>query len=251
MGKLIKYEFKGRQKRVLGTFVALVLFNIYLLTRISSWSEGALLAFLALEFATVFILIVSEGVSSMSRELYSDTGYLLFTLPQKGYAILAAKLISVLGEFIIASAVAVGGAYVVLVNIFSQEIVWQLVVNFRNIIVFSALAMIALFVVIIILAGFSLVSGRIAIRRRKGGKLISFIIFVALIWGINWLDTLVMWLAPYTVSLNIMPINYQSGNFSMNLPAIELNIASTITQLLIYIGLFAASAYLIDRKLDV
>lgn len=251
MGNLIKYEFKGIQKHLLATCSAVVLFNIYLLTRLDKWSDGALMAFLVLEFVAVFVLMVAEGVRSMSRDLYGDTGYLLFSLPQKGHAILAAKIVPALVELAITSMVVVGGAYIVLVRILSQELLQQVIANYLNLMLFSAILMLIVFTIIMIIADFSLLAGRTTIGRRKGGKLISFVIFGVLAWGINWLSSLVIWLTPYTVSLSLRPVNYESGNFSLNLPAIEFNIAATLTVLLIQIALFAASAYLIDHKLDV
>jgi hypothetical protein len=105
VGKLIKYEFVLRGKRMLVFLAAASLLNLglYLYLRfaadtIESVSAAVTFFFLFMLFNVFFALLFLDILTSFSRELNHKEGYMLFMAPRDGWQIIGGKLLSGLLE---------------------------------------------------------------------------------------------------------------------------------------------------------
>ncbi len=109
MGKLIKYNLKCYYKEILILLSLVVLSNLTLFYKVNKCQEIIfVLSIVILSFACLVVLI--WNINMFSKDLYSDTSYLIFTLPVKGRSILGAKLLTSIIQLILVNIVA--GIYI-------------------------------------------------------------------------------------------------------------------------------------------
>ena len=113
MFNLVKYELKGYYKDFIIAIGIIALVSLGLLTRINVWQDQSIggISFM-LSFAAMVVVFI-WNIKIFSRDMYEDSGYLLCTLPQTGYSILASKLITALSQSIIVGIVAMLFNYIV------------------------------------------------------------------------------------------------------------------------------------------
>ncbi len=284
MRKYMKYEIKGSYKFILG-IIALVLiastiiqFNISKQIKFEVMgSENEITGFGA--FMLVISMLVIFGafltaffqiIGSFRKELYEDRGYLTFTLPLTGNKIVGAKLIVAIIWFTAL------GASIFLYNLILAMILygpqWSEFVNFikqairtvnsgvLSVGIVSGLSAI----MTLILIYFSMALSRVSVRNKKIGGL-WFIIFIIL----NSLSSYLMYSIskglPYFLSLDSFKIfhSYELnflpnfGNVTMGQVIVfgnnfdaYINIFGILSLIVISVGAFLTTGYLIEKKID-
>lgn len=253
MGKLIKYNFKCYYKEILILLSLIVLSNLGLFYKINKWPREVIfaLSIAILSFACLVVLI--WNISMFSKDLYSDTSYLIFTLPVKGRSIVGAKLVTSIIQVILVNIVAGIFIYIHFKNSRLAYFDITAYLTFKNI---SIAIIVGIFEYIILLLTIyvSIALSRVAIRKKKLGKLGSFGIFVA-ICIVS--EKLTIWLAkifPQTIELAIRPstvISNTTNSARVALDFVNINIASTIFDIVLTVILFIVVSYLLQEKVEI
>lgn len=263
MLKLIKYEIKTIQKEFFMMIGVAILLNLALLTRINAWGKDVILVLSLLVCFGVAVVAFIYSIFTFSRELKHDTGYLLYTIPKTGYSILGSKLISAL--IIIFLTVIVGLLMTLFVSFIAFGSYFSKGLNdyFKvsgtwgslNTIKLILVIVVDLIIVIIGYCGtllsiyFSAAISKVILNRRKFAGLLSFIIFII----VNLIGGKI-----YDILFNALPANinpYMKVLNNVNNPEptvllIPVNIAGGIFELIFTVGLFIATAYILEKKID-
>ncbi len=257
MLNLIKYELKGYYKELAILIGCVVFFNLLLFTRLGVWPREAIAA-ASIGIASIAAVVVFVwNIAMYSRDLYGNTGYLLFTLPQRGYSILAAKFITALLQMVIVElAAGIFSIYnLTAVNDFNRVLQIARESVSGSAVFLGFLSMIYQYIYIIVFIYFCITLSRVAIGKRKLGKLGAFISFIVVSMLIgNFSD----WLAntfPQSISMNIItPKGYmylnQLGNVTVTPQDLTLNIAYVIFDLITLAAFYVGTSWLLEHKLD-
>lgn len=264
MGNLIKYELKGNYKLFLGLFIITTLVNLVIYSRIDVWYSGAVYGLITLAIAVMFVMVLIFNIGSYSKELHEDIGYLTFTLPVSGNKIIGSKTIVALIWFVAASflsgitflLIAKGNVDWSIINIINEQ------VNLPLVTIFIIIGVIVSTLQLLMIIYFSITASRVAIRKKKFGKFLGFGVFIALSTAISYIQYLVVKFIPYTMNIHLTRgsqevfdssqiISYGHSVFIQGTAqGLEMNIAGCIYIVLIIIGLFIGTGYLIDNKID-
>ena len=251
MFNLIKYELKGYYKDFTILLGIVIFLNLLLFTRVNSWSIAALLAISIMISFAAMVAVFIWNINLFSRDLYQDSGYLLYTLPQKGYSILGSKILTALIQNVIVGFVALS---------FNFVMVMLTVDNWRQklseVLSFTTPGFITLFILSTLVGGiyflatiyFSIALGKVAFKMKKLGKFGSFIIFVVISLITGKVTDSFMNIFPQSFKLDIAPAQMQA-TMSV-IPTIPVNIASLVVSALLFTGLFLGTSYLIENKMD-
>lgn len=269
MLKLLKYELRSKLVILAGSGIILALFNILFFIdsfggnhgfRIFKYDTGANAVFsMMLGFAAMIVVLVGS-ITRMEKDLYTETGYLIFTLPERGYSILGAKLTASFIEIVAFS--------ILNIIFFILQIIPNIDMNQNDIRVLSdlikenfKLILFTLFMIIlslitfILMVYFSLVSVRSFFNKRKLGKAASFCVFIGLSILIGLIGSFLVKVFPQTVTLHFLNgSNIQILTRSIEINTIgeaDLNIASFIFNLALPVILFISTSYLIEKRVDV
>ncbi|MEA4825998.1 MAG: hypothetical protein VB130_05125 [Clostridium sp.] len=264
MGKLIKYELKGNYKLFGGLFGIVILLNILIFTRINKWSEPAIIALFSVVSVALFVTALVFVVNSFRNELYEDRGYLTFTLPVGGKKILASKLITGVIWFAIAGILTLISGKILLGKLFDINVMQQFnaYINTKAMILIAILFSIVNLIMLLLLIYFSITLTRVALKRKRMSKLLGFVAFILLNMGIYYIEYKLMQLFPQTIGFKLdflQNVQSKAGSLSIggqsmmsiNDSSLNINIASTIYNIIIYIGLFLSTGYLMDNKIDI
>lgn len=264
MGNLIKYELKGNYKLFLGLFIITALVNVVLYSRIDVWYAGAVYGLITLAITVMFVMVLIFNIGSYSKELHEDIGYLTFTLPVSGNKIIGAKAIVALIWFAAASFItgitfllmAKGNVDWSIINTINDQVKLPLVT------IFIIIGVIVSTLQLLMTIYFSITASRVAIRKKKFGKFLGFILFIVLSTVVSYVQYLVVKFIPYTTNIhlargsqeifhNSQIVSYGNHVFIQGTAqGLEMNIAGCIYTILIIIGLFIGTGYLIDNKID-
>ncbi|WP_291634287.1 hypothetical protein [Clostridium sp.] len=250
MFNLVKYELRATILTILGICTTVIIANLLLMTKKGSWDTTGIVGLSMFLAVGAIIVIFISSMKIMSKYLHEDSGYLLFTLPQSGISIITSRLITALIQISIVSLVSFSMFYLNLPDeILSYFKDLQLGVIVYNI--FSSTWATLYFLMLIY---FCMVIGKVALKGKKLGKIGSFIIFIIISLGISWLSLKLTTLFPQTINLGGSAIanNFGASNsgFSLSVTAPIINIASAIFDIIIFVGFFITTSYLIDNKLD-
>lgn len=259
MGRLLKYELKGSYKIIGIILVILIIVALGLNFKIGEWAETTIMGVTSFAVFGALLSTFIYLVELFRKELYEDTGYLTFTLPITGNSIVGAKLLSSLiwifvvgtvgGLLGLLNAKCAFGPYVKLGSIFTKQ---------SFIVAISGVVSV---ITTLLLIYFSITISRMTIRNKKVGGL-WFIIFILLNVAIAYLQIkLIKWI-PYYIDTNSWEIVKQGMNmvadinfsgtmlqFSIN-GDVYLNIASIIFNIVLTVGLFLGTGYLLEKKVD-
>jgi len=256
MWNLIKYELKSYFKE-LSILIGLVVFlNLLLLTRVGVWPREAITAFAFLIAFVSSIVIFIWNISLYNRDIYGSTGYLLFTLPQKGYSILASKMLSSLIQMVIVNLVSL---LFIIWNLFKINDIAQILNMAKeslssNAIVLAAFTTFYQYLYLLIFIYFCITISKVAIRNKKTGKFGAFVIFVVISIVVGKLGAWISEVFPYSLNINIITEQAfqqlsQYANVTI-LPSIPFNVAYCIFNIITFIGFFVATSYLLEHKMD-
>jgi ABC-2 type transport system permease protein len=251
MFKLIKYELRATFLTIIGVCISVIIANLFLMTKKNSWGLETVTGLSVTLLIGASIVIFISSLKIMSKYLHGDEGYLLFTLPKSGTSIILSRLITALIQISIVAIVSV----------------YMLTLTEPGAIAFNFFKELKVSVIIYCIVGyiwgvfysltfiyFCMVIGKVALKGKKLGKIGSFIIFIILSMGLSWLSTKITTLFPQTLNLGGSSIanNFVSSNpgFTITGGVFNINIASSIFDILAFAIFFISTTYLIDKKLD-
>lgn len=247
MFKLVKYELKGYSKELIIIIGALILANILLFTRLNIWDERAIGICSMLITFTASITVFAWNIRLFSRDVNEDTGYLLFTLPQNGYFIVGAKLLTSIVQWVIVGLLSGLFNYIWIQEVLKLTDVLGFIKSMNILfVIFGTLFIIVEYVGFLVIVYLSITLGKVAIKNKKFGKLGAFGIFILLTIVLGKLSDLLMKVFPQTMNIQLFsrPLN---GFMAMPFP---LNISMVVFDTVILIVGFLATSYLIENKLD-
>jgi hypothetical protein len=254
MFNLIKYELKGYYKDFIIVIGIIALISLFLISRINTWEIQAIaVASFMLSFAAAIVVFI-WNIKMFSRDMYEDTGYLLCTLPQHGYSILASKLISALIQALVVGAVTMLFNYIILINTHKVDINLSIMITdiIRNVnpsfVVFMVLASFLEYFYFLLVIYFSIALSKVAIKKKKMGKMSSFIIFIIISIVFGKITQFLVTIFPKNINLSML--SSKSQLFIQGAQLMPINIAVTIFNIVIFILMFLVTSYIIENKLD-
>lgn len=259
MGKLIKYELRGTYKIFLGLLVIVSIIDTILLTRLDVWGEGSVTGLMITVNMALCILTLLIIINSFKKELYEDRGYLTFTLPVSGNTIVASKLISAIIWFIVVSIFCFVSFRILIGNKNATQIV-NLVraLDLKAVIILGSVSVVINTITLVLVIYFAISLTRVAYKGKKVSGMVAFVVFIALYAVIFYISFKITDMFPQSFHVTLNLENCLGRKGSINTGAINLtdanltiNIASTIYQIVVYIGLFLGTGYLIEKKINI
>lgn len=274
MFKYMKYEIRVTYRYILGVLalvLALTAALYYYIGRPSIETSNISRIFVALSVLILFGTGLSTFlyiVGSFRKELYEDTGYLIFTLPLTGNQIVGAKLV-VASLWFIALGVIIGIYNIALVLIFApaevniSELFSRLfdIISIRHILFFIISSIFSI-VNMLVIVYFSMAISRVTFRNKRIGGM-WFIIFIVISAVFAYSIAYISATFPYYIDLDTFKIGtmdklnrfymeFNDSNITIgaNTSGLTINIAATIYSIVATAGLFLATGYLIDKKID-
>ncbi|MBP2031882.1 hypothetical protein J2Z42_000547 [Clostridium algifaecis] len=256
MFKLVKYDLMSYYKDFLIMVCSVLLLNLALCTRIGVWKSDAIFSVsLLISFAASVVTII-WNLKVFSRDIYEDSGYLLFTLPKSGYSILASKIItSILQCLIVAvTMIIITFLWVELLKVTSGFVlntreVFNFVIKNTSIsfLIFIILGSLVSYILFLLTVYLAITLSKVAIKNRKLGKFGSFVIFVILVIIQSKLADSLANIFPQSFVLHA-----SSGRNAIEYAnsIVNINIAVVILAIAFMAGMFYAASYLIENKLD-
>lgn len=276
MFKFMKYEIRGTYKFVLATILIVAFATVGIqytaLNTIDSLESGGLsllnimLPILSIVIMAASIAFIVYIVQSFRKELYEDRGYLTFTLPLSGRKILGAKVLTAgLWSFLFGSLV-LGLNIVVFNSMFGGEIFSEITSQFRYIFgqigggFIAGMTIYSLIgsLVTLLIAYFSITVSKVAIKNRQIGGL-WILLFMALQTFFNFIEGKIVSILPFYVGLGIgneiePGFNLMASDAGWAVDVITGNtsfpISAVIYWIVIGVGLFLATSYLLERKIE-
>lgn len=254
MFNLIKYELKGYYKDFIIAIGLIALVSLFLISRANVWQVQSITALSFMVSFAAAVVVFIWNIRTFSRDMYEDTGYLLLTLPQRGYSILASKLISSLIQSLVVGAVTLLFNYIVLRSTSKMDINFSIMLTdiTRNInpsfVLFIILATFLEYFYFLIVIYFSITLSKVAIKKKKVGKLSSFIIFIIISIVFGKLTQFLTTTFPKSINLNIL--SSSSHLFMQGAQLMPINIAVAVFNIIVFILMFLATSYIIENKLD-
>lgn len=286
MFKYMKYEFKGTYK-FMGLLILFVLgastgIQLYANNIVKQFQSGFgagvdsmgripnfLVVLLVLAIFGAFVTALFYIIGLFRKELYEDRGYLTFSLPLTGNQILGAKTLTALIW------AAILGFSALFYNLGLGSILFgakwleglKYVLNYTpiNIIVTLSFSAVLSSVITLLLIYFSITLSRVSIKNKKIGGL-WFIIFLIINSLVGYLTVKVSSIFPYYIDLStlkiiafkgmgnfemyVMSMGTNSGLFIAGNNNILINIGSFIFSILVAVGTFLGTSYLMERKID-
>jgi ABC-2 type transport system permease protein len=251
MFKLIKYELRATFLTILGICITVIFANLFLMTKKNSWDHGLIIGLSVCLIIGAMIVVFTSSLKIMSKYLHKDEGYLLFTLPQSGEAIITSRLITALIQISIVAAISFLMFYLAI----PEEIDLSILKDLKfSMILYSIIMYIWSTVSFLTFIYFCMVIGKVALKGKKLGKVGSFIIFIILSGLISWLAIKLSGLFPQTITLGSSSIadNFKATNSAVHIfgGTLSINIAQSIFDIITFIGFFIGASRLIDNKLD-
>lgn len=250
MFNLIKYELKGYYKDFIIILGAIAILNLLLFTRTNIWpKEGIYALSLLITFAAMVVVFI-WNIRVFGRDMYEDSGYLIFTLPEKGYSILGGKLLTSIIQMVIVGIVALLFNYINFQNIPNWKSDFYNIVSNINVklIVFGIFTAIVQYIYFLTTIYFSISLSKVAIKKKKMGKMGAFIIFVILSIVIGKISEILIKAFPQTFDINIFSAQTQLTLYGPHV--IPINISVVIFDIILFIVMFIAASYIMENKLD-
>lgn len=258
MFKLVKYDLKSYYKDFIIMISAIVLLNLALGIKINRWENDQIFMLsMFISFAAAIIVVICN-INLFSRDMYSESGYLLFTIPKSGYYILVNKLITAIVQcfavFIVSSVIMILWSEILKVTSgFVFDIRNMLNVAVKNLslkfIIFGILSILVIYLMFLLTVYLSITLSKVAIGNKKFGKLGSFVIFIILIVAQIKIEDFVAQVFPQTITINM--ISSKSNLVIGNTAMFDVNISLIILSLVILAVMFYVVGYLLQNKLDI
>jgi hypothetical protein len=279
MFKYAKYELRGTMKFLMGAIIlalgASTGIQLFIRREVGNNLTGGItgepniLAFFLVAFVFILIGSLIGGmvylISSYRRELYEDRGYLTFSLPLSGGQLLGSKLLvalfwgTVMGIVIILYNLVLA-QMLIGYNLF--EDIWSLarqIDNFGFLFTGSIITSLMESAITLLLVYFAITISRVSIKSRKIGSL-WFILFIVLTSFVTYIQEFIAKQLPMYLDLSRMDIIGQKEAYIMGIESqfggtlsIQgvVSIPGIIFQLLLIAGVFIATSYMLEKKIDI
>lgn len=230
---LVKYELRRKLVTILGICLTMMIGNLFLLTKLDSWQMGVPILSTFLGVGGLILIFISS-LTLLGDYLYNEQGYLLFTLPQSGVALLTSRLLAAVMQISMVTMVGL----VMFCVIDQGKILNALLRHVQGYeLVYSILLYLWTIISVLTFIYFCMVVGKIALKGKKVGKIGSFILFFLL--GMGWK------VVTFVIS-NFFPQVVQLDS----LATITINVGSAIAESVIFVLLFMTTSYLLEHKVD-
>ena len=279
MFKFTKYEFLGTYKFLMGaiglTLVASTAIQVFFKNQLDftnnfsgSFEMLKIMPFVMLAatftFIGAFIAVAVYMISSFRKELYEDRGYLTFALPMTGSQLLASKLIVALFWSLVMGIIVLSYNMLLARFVFGAELfnlledLLKQVEGLGKITVSYSLISLIETTATLLLVYFTITISRVSIKSKKIGGF-WFVLFLILSSFFSYLQNIIADAIP--VYLNVSKMEFVSQNRiyldNMN-PESFMELANTNTisisglgfQIILFVGLFLATAYMLEKKID-
>lgn len=271
MLKLFKYEMKNTFRFFLSLCVAIFFANIflYLVTRQAISYQRVIHENILVVLSLIFVFILLGCtltfffmvVSSYRRDFYQDSAYLTHTLPLTGSQFLGAKVLNTAIWYLVLIVILIvaniiGSSYAFGWKEVSELMRQVFIDEFRDpyaVILGTVMSLIKLFYGILVLF-FSITLAKWWFHNSKG-RYIWFVMLLIIDLGISYIDSLIVRVFPLFQTftgegvINISHLEYTDLLlFEWARP--QFAIVSLIFYFMINILLFAGTAYLIEKRID-
>ncbi|WP_461205338.1 hypothetical protein [Clostridium sp. DL1XJH146] len=248
MGKLLKYELRGNYRKSFPVIFAGIILCLILLI---FYSDTAITynLLLSLVFIVVTVVIYIDIFNSFKNELYSNSGYLTFTLPVSTKKILVSKILAAFivsygATILLIFFAAISPSNKTFLNNFQLLDVSVLMIIVDTFV--GNLCTILLVYLVISVTKISAINGKI-------GGFVGVIIFIALSIGLNYIRGLIYKLEFLDVNLS-NTFDYDTITNSVNLAfdgASTLNIGVLVFNIVLIIAMFFGVSYLLDNEVNI
>lgn len=248
---LLKYEIYRRWKWLILKYSAFIIISIILINRAFSTGFqynvlGASFAKFALTSLVVLIVILVEGSNSLKEDLFEECGYLTFTIPKKGRTILASKQILLFLQLILWIIITWGFG-----SVFFSKLPFPEIAQIKSQINTSPMIITMLFAITLIfnfvlIFHFSLTLTKTLLVNKKHSGLLSFGIFILMIYLIE-----KIYYGQFALQVKHIAIKIGVGS-SINL--MSLSPADTISvflNIILSVIFFTTTAYLLENKMNI
>ncbi len=272
LGKLIKNDFKASAHSMLGIY--LVAFAVYIAAALSYSSDKnnattiQVILTAALIFVSFAILIIPifQLLTYFNKSLYSNQGYLSYTLPVKSHNLLFSKAIVSFSWIVVAYAFFIS-AYVLMFTNFAGKLdpeikemlsqIYEMINGPEKEVLFKALIAVLAVVLFEIIFVISQIFFSITLSNVKPfnrfGALGGIVLFIVLFFVLNSINMRLM--QDFPLSLRIRA----EGVSIINLPmtgvkvtdSILIGIGGFIFQFVAMIGMFVSTDYLMKFKVNI
>ncbi|MDW8801698.1 hypothetical protein P8V03_11130 [Clostridium sp. A1-XYC3] len=255
MFNLVKYELKGYYKDFIIILSAITLANLFLFT-VAQWPPQGKFFFSTLITFAAMIVVFVWNIKLFSRDMYEDSGYLLFTLPQSGYSILGAKLVTTIIQVAIVGLVAGVFNLIHLRNIVNFKELFSSLPNLMNnvnigFLIFLAIISILEYVYFLLSIYFSISLSKVAIKNKKMGKLGGFVIFIVLSLVVGKITQLLTVTFPEVFNINILTAQGELNlGVGLGIMVVPVNIAAAAFNILFFMVMYIATAFILEKKVD-
>jgi len=247
MMTLLKYEIYRRWRWLVLRYAAFIIIGAILLNRVSSPAYqykfiGESIGKFIFVSLVIFVIIIVEGINMLKEDLFEESGYLTFTIPEKGRTILASKLALLLLQLILWTIITIGFG-----SIFLSKLPYPEIIQIKSQIDFSFLPtilfLLTVFFNFVLMIHFSLTLTKTLLVNKKYSGILSLGIFFFLVYLIE-----KVYYGPFLNQIKHVSIhygieariNFLSGGYT----AVFLNIILTAI-------FFTATAYLLENKMNI
>lgn len=262
MLKLMKYEIIDKYKAMLILTIIMIILNTGLAIEMNNWPEGASLILSILIATAAWVTLLVWCIGIFGKDLYEEKGYLTYTLPQKGYSIIASKLIISFVYFDIVAVIA--GLFIRYFACNVSGIVKLmdtagLRVNTLGIAIGGAVYCGISFIELLIMIYFAIAVTRIAIRKRTAGKFAAFVVFIVISIAEGVLDFFLRKLFPQQLYLKIFvgasgaisqSVLDDKNTAELVMNGLPINISSLVLTIVLCVVFFVATSYIVEKKID-
>jgi len=242
MLKLIKYEIKTVWKDLIMILAVMALLNLALMTRVNIWKNDLVLGFSCLIFFGGLVAVFISNIRMITRDLKENTGYLLFTVPQSGYAIVGEKLIVSLIEVFFAGII--GMCFIV----FFSSLVSGNSLGLPS--VLQVIVFLYEYVSIIMFIYFVIAITRMIMKGRRLSGFVEVALFAALSFVSYKVAEVLNRIFPLKISLSGVT-NFQMSSSNVSYGINSYNIASGIFDIIVTMVLFVVVAYILEKKIEI
>jgi hypothetical protein len=247
MMTLLKYEIYRRWRWLVLRYAAFIIIGVILLNRVYSPAYqykfiGESIGKFIFVSLVIFVIIIVEGINMLKEDLFEESGYLTFTIPEKGRTILASKLALLLLQLILWTIITIGFG-----SIFLSKLPYPEIIQIKSQIDFSFLPtilfLLTVFFNFVLMIHFSLTLTKTLLVNKKYSGILSLGIFFFLVYLIE-----KVYYGPFLNQIKHVSIhygieariNFLSGGYT----AVFLNIILTAI-------FFTATAYLLENKMNI
>jgi len=248
MLKLIKYEFRKQlfsKFIMIGVMGVIEVYFLYGIFKNDEKTIGLAALFLVLGAVSMLTFVAFESISTYSKDLRTKQSYMLFMIPKSTYTVIGAKIITALlqiavvsAAFLILAAVDVTiamarfGELKQLVDLIGEFFRTLMSIDIRvELFIFTAIVGILQWYLIIVTAMLSITLSSTVLSNNKFKGIASFTIFVAITYFGNKLLGLIR---PDFLDWNLSYLIY-----------------SSLFLLVMVVGAYFATAWMLDKKVSV